>query len=107
MAHLGSRATSTMEKGGRESSRWEGRSRDADVGIDLPGGGREGGWEIDAGAGHVLRVLCWPWAPFGVCVHLYFPLSFLFFLLKNFLFLSFFNKRRKLKNKIKNMQVHI
>jgi len=57
MAHLGSRATSTMEKGGRESSRWERRSRDTNVGIGLPGGGRKGGWEIDAGAGHVLRVL--------------------------------------------------
>jgi len=47
VARLGSRATSAPEKGGRESSRWERKSRGADAGVSLLGGGREG--EIDAG----------------------------------------------------------
>ena len=47
MARLGSRATSAPEKGGRESSRWEWKSRGANAGVSLLGGGREG--ERDAG----------------------------------------------------------
>ena len=78
-----------------------------DVGVGLPGGGREGsGWEINvACVGRVLRAACVGRG--HLCVGLYLPVPFFFCVLRIFLFLSFFNKRRKLKNKIKNMQAHI
>ena len=65
MARLGSRATSAPEKGGRESSRWERKSKGASAGVSLLGGGREG--ETDAG-GWGAMVEQWDKAAGATCV---------------------------------------
>jgi len=97
MAHLGSKATSTTEKGGRKSSRWEGRSRDADVGIGLPGGGREGsGWEIDAACvGRVLRAACVGRGHLLVCGCIFISLFLFSFVFENFSLSLFFQEQNK------------
>ena len=65
MARLGSRVTSTQEKGGRESLHWERKSRGADAGVSLLGGGREG--EIDV-CGWGAKAEQWDKAVGATCV---------------------------------------